>query len=118
MEHKEEREQKPILIKLHDNFVDFSYRERYFVSLITIFFFIAAITYQMPHIAMWVGFFFAAYSAIANDSIQTIGTFIASNKNRAWWQLWLFMGGIFILTISYSWWFYDGDVSYKRLAAK
>lgn len=118
MEHKEEREQKPILIKLHDNFVDFSYRERYFVSLITIFFFIAAITYQTPHIAMWVGFFFAAYSAIANDSIQTIGTFIASNKNRAWWQLWLFMGGIFILTISYSWWFYGGDVSYKRLAAK
>ena len=31
---------------------------------------------------MWVGFVFAAYAAIANDSIQTIGTFIASNQDK------------------------------------
>ena len=28
-----------------------------------------------------VGFCFAGWSVIANDSIQTLGTFIASNKN-------------------------------------
>ena len=67
---------------------------------------------------MWVGFCFAAYSAIANDSIQTIGTFIASNRNREWWQLWLFIGGIFVATMSYSWFTYDGDVSHQRLMAK
>ena len=33
-----------------------------------------------PQIAMWVGFLFAAYAAVANDSIQTLGTFIASNQ--------------------------------------
>ena len=35
-----------------------------------------------PQYAMWAGFLFAAYAAIANDSIQTIGTFIASNQEK------------------------------------
>ena len=44
----------------------------------------------------YVGWFlFAAYAAIANDSIQTIGTFIASNQDKKWWVLWIFIGGIF-----------------------
>ena len=30
-----------------------------------------------------VSFFLASYSAIANDSIQTIGTFIASNADKS-----------------------------------
>ena len=67
---------------------------------------------------MWVGFGIAAYSAVANDSIQTLGTFIASNKHRPWWVLWLFMGGIFLATAAYSWVNYGGDVSYGRLASK
>lgn len=60
----------------------------------------------------------AGYSAIANDSIQTVGTFISSNKNRPWWMLWLFIGGIFVVTTTYSWWVYEGDVSYQRLTSK
>ena len=71
-----------------------------------------------PEWAMWIGFLFAAYAAIANDSIQTIGTFIASNRHRPWWHQWLFIGGIFLATVAYSWMSYDGDVSYQRLAAK
>ena len=37
-------------------------------------------------------------------------------KNRG--GCWLFIGGIFIATISYSWVTYSGDVSYGRLASK
>ncbi len=96
----------------------FLIRERGFLVLIGIFFFIAAATYQTPHIAMWIGFFFAAYSAIANDSIQTIGTFLASNADKKWWVLWLFIGGIFVITVSYSWFTFDGDVTYQRLTSK
>ena len=92
--------------------------ERRFLILLGIFFFVAGATYETPHIAMWVGFFFAAYSAIANDSIQTIGTFLASNADKKWWVLWLFIGGIFVLTVSYSWFTYDGDVTYERLSSK
>jgi len=71
-----------------------------------------------PQIAMWVGFLFAAYAAVANDSIQTLGTFIASNQDKKWWVLWIFIGGIFLFTVGYSWYNYAGDVSHGRLMAK
>jgi hypothetical protein len=93
-------------------------RERLFLTFIGVFFVVAAFTYETPHIAMWVGFALAGYSAIANDSIQTIGTFIASNQDKKWWVLWLFIGGIFLATVYYSWSVYEGDVSSQRLTAK
>jgi phosphate/sulfate permease len=58
----------------------------------------------------------AAYSAIANDSIQTIGTFIISNQARKWYWLWLFIGVIWVGTVSYSWFVYNGDVSFQLLS--
>ncbi|MCB9532073.1 MAG: hypothetical protein H6698_03105 [Myxococcales bacterium] len=96
----------------------FFFAERVFLGLLALGFAIAALTYRTPHIAMWVGFAFAGYSAVANDSIQTIGTFIASNGHRRWWVLWLFVGGVFLATMTQSWLAYDGDVSSGRLASK
>ena len=79
---------------------------------------ISYLIYPVPVFAAWFGFFVAAYSAIANDSIQTIGTFIASNKQRPWWHLWVYLGLIFFMTVLYSWLTYGGDVSHERLIAK
>ncbi len=76
------------------------------------------IFYPYPKIAMWLGFLFAGYAAIANDSIQTIGTFLASNMKRPWWLLALYIGGIFVVTMLVSWFMYDGDVSFQRLSSK
>jgi len=76
------------------------------------------LVYPYPEVAMWCVFFMASYSAIANDSIQTIGTFIASNSDKKWYYLWIYMGGIFVFTASYSWVNYGGDISYGRLASK
>ena len=39
-------------------------------------------------------------------------------EKKPWWLLWVFIGGIFIITMSYSWSNYGGDVSYGRLASK
>lgn len=103
---------------LPTGFIELIREERRFLILIGIFFFLAGAFYETPQIAMWLGFFFAAYSAIANDSIQTIGTFLASNADKKWWILWLWIGGIFVVTVSYSWFVYDGDVTYQRLTAK
>jgi phosphate/sulfate permease len=64
---------------------------------------------------MWFGFALAAYSAIANDSIQTIGTFIVSNQSRKWYWLWLFIGLIWVGTITFSWFTFDGDVTFQLL---
>lgn len=71
--------------------------------------------YDQRNIAMWIGFAFAGYAAVANDSIQTIGTFIGSNQKTKWWLLWIFIGGLFLITVSYSFIVYDGDVTYQRL---
>ena len=62
-----------------------------------------------------VGFVLAAYSVIANDSAQTLGTFIASNKDTAWWKPWLYMASIMVLTLGYAWG--TGDIAYGRLDA-
>lgn len=99
-------------------FLEFVLRERNFLILLGLAFFVAGATYDTPQIAMWVGFAIAGYSAVANDSIQTLGTFIASNPKTPWWLMWLFVGGIFLLTVGYSWIAYDGDVSHQRLLAK
>jgi len=63
-----------------------------------------------------VGFGLAGWSVIANDSIQTLGTFIASKSK---WFKWYTLAGAasfaMIVTVSYGWWAYDGDISFGRL---
>lgn len=93
-------------------------KEKNFLILTSVFFLIAGIFFPYPQIAMWIGFALAGYSAIANDSIQTIGTFIASNAHRKWWHLWLYIGLIFVVTVTISWLVFDGDVTYQRLSTK
>lgn len=63
-----------------------------------------------------VGFLLAAYSVVGNDAVQTLGTFIASNgKVVKWYWLWAAACAVLILTISYSWVMFNGDISYGRL---
>jgi hypothetical protein len=95
---------------------DFTKSERPFLITICILISIAGLITEYTYLAMWFGFALAAYSAIANDSIQTIGTFIASNSQKKWYWLWLFMGLIWVATVSYSWFVFDGDVTYQRLS--
>ncbi|MDN4165730.1 hypothetical protein QWY31_09465 [Cytophagales bacterium LB-30] len=97
---------------------DLASKEKSFIMLILGFTFLCAVVTPYPEIAMWVGFGLAGYSAIANDSIQTLGTFIASNSNRKWYVLWLYIGIIFVATVFYSWYMYNGDVSNQRLFTK
>lgn len=67
----------------------------------------------MEMIWMVLGFSLAAYSVVANDAIQTLGTFLASNAKRPWWVLWIFGGSILMLALFMGW--ADGDVSYGKL---
>ena len=99
-------------------FVEIVLPNQLFLALLAVGFLVSAFIYPMPGPARWLGFLFAAYAAVANDSIQTIGTFIASNKGTKWYWLWLFIGGIFVVTVLFSWVTYDGDVSYQRLQSK
>lgn len=99
-------------------FVVYARKERKFYILVSAALLISGFAYPYPQVAMWLGFMFAGYSAVANDSIQTIGTFIASNSERKWYWLWLYIGLIFVAAILTSWFLYSGDVSFQRLASK
>jgi len=112
---KDQNINQDALSKAAYSLFDFTKKEKSFLLIICILLSIAGIITPYTYAAMWFGFGLAAYSAIANDSIQTIGTFIASNQNRKWYYLWLFMGLIFVATVTYSWFTYNGDVSYQRL---
>lgn len=65
---------------------------------------------------MILGFSLACYAVIGNDSIQTIGTFLASNRKKSWVLIWAYLGAILATVLLYGWYVNGGDVSYGRLS--
>jgi hypothetical protein len=72
----------------------------------------------MDALTLWslVGFLFAAYAVIANDSVQTLGTWMASNNERFNYKtLWAAASAVLLATLWYGWSVNGGDISYGRL---
>jgi hypothetical protein len=72
----------------------------------------------MDALTLWmsVGFLMAAYSVIANDSVQTLGTWIASNNERYNYKtLWAAASAVLLWALWFGWYVNGGDVSYGRL---
>lgn len=65
---------------------------------------------------MFIGFSLSCYAVIGNDSIQTIGTFLSSNKKKPWIFIWAYLGTILTVVLVYGWFKFGGDVSYGRLS--
>ena len=61
------------------------------------------------------GFALAAYSVVANDAIQTLGTFLRSNQARPWWVLWLFAAGILVAVVLLGYYTQNTDIAFGRL---
>ena len=58
-----------------------------------------------------VGFALAGWSVIANDSVQTLGTFIASKQKWfKWYTLASAASGAMIITVFYGWLTHGGDM--------
>jgi len=72
----------------------------------------------MAELFMIIGFALAAYAIVANDSIQTLGTFLSSNSQRPWWALWIWISGLMVVTIMWGWMANGGDPAFGRLAAE
>lgn len=78
---------------------------------------------DLTFLYMVVGFTLAAYSVVANDSVQTLGTWIASNSDQPgntergfhWRTLWLSASAVLLFTLWYGWWINGGDISFGRL---
>lgn len=72
---------------------------------------------KMDALTLWslIGFLLAAYAVIANDSVQTLGTWIASNNERFNWKImWAAASAVLLYTLWYGYYMY-GDISYGRL---
>jgi len=72
----------------------------------------------MEALTLWslTGFLFAAYAVIANDSVQTLGTWMASNNERFNYKtLWGAASAVLLATLWYGWSVNGGDISYGRL---
>jgi len=67
-------------------------------------------------ISSWLACGLALYSVIANDSIQTIGTFLYSNSETKKIYVWGFLSTIFLATIFYGWHASGGSLDFGRLA--
>ena len=69
----------------------------------------------MDFITLWslLGFLFAVYAVTANDSIQTLGTYISSNNDIKWYWMFAYMGSIFLITMLEG--FNVGDPAFGRL---
>lgn len=61
------------------------------------------------------GFLIAAYSIVANDAIQTLGTFLSSNSRAPWWMLWLYACSIIVAVMLYGYFALNTDIAYGRL---
>lgn len=86
-----------------------------FILVILCLLLLAWILHPYPHLAMWLGFGIAGYSAIANDSIQTLGTYLTTHRGTHWLLLWLFVGGILGATHATGWFVDNGDIAFGRL---
>ena len=72
-------------------------------------------TYHIFSLQM-LGFFLAAMAVVWNDSIQTLGTFISSNRGALRWQtLWMGASIVLVAVVWYGWYANGGDISYGRL---
>jgi hypothetical protein len=72
----------------------------------------------MELLTVWslIGFLLAAYAVIANDSVQTLGTWMASNNERFNYKtLWIAASAVLLATLWYGWSVNGGDISYGRL---
>ena len=60
-----------------------------------------------------IGFLLAGYAVIANDSVQTLGTWINSNSKVKWYWLWAFASIVLVATLGSG--YLMGDISHGRL---
>lgn len=63
----------------------------------------------------WLGLSLAMFSTMANDSIQTLGTFLSSNTKVVWWKMWLYISALFVVIICLGWFINGGMLDFGRL---
>jgi hypothetical protein len=69
-------------------------------------------------VIQFAGFLLAAAAVVGNDSLQTLGPYLSSNRGRTPVALQiLFLAGLTVAVLGLGWWRNGGDPSWGRLAA-
>ena len=63
----------------------------------------------------WMCLTLAMFSTMANDSIQTLGTFLTSNAKVPWWKMWLYIGFLFVFIVILGWITSNRMIDFDRL---
>jgi hypothetical protein len=63
----------------------------------------------------WVGATLCMFSAISNDSVQTLGTFLSSNSKTNWKKLFVFIGGLYVIALLGGWLITNGRLDFLKL---
>lgn len=71
--------------------------------------------FTLSNFFMITGFLLASYSVVANDSMQTLGTLINSQRRIKWYFLWLAVSLILAVTLTLGWYFNNQDFAFGRL---
>lgn len=74
-----------------------------------------SIDISLSTLYMIVGFLVSMYSCVSNDVIQTLGTFLSSNKDKPVWMIWFFATFVLAVTLTVGWVVNGGDMSFGRL---
>ena len=72
-------------------------------------------TFSLNEVYMVLGFLFALFSCVSNDVIQTLGTFLSSNRDKSPLVIWGFASCVLIITLTIGWVINDGDMAFGRL---
>lgn len=73
------------------------------------------LNFSLNEVFMITGFLLSLYACVSNDVIQTLGTFLSSNKDKPVWMIWLYASAILVITITLGWIVNGGDMSFGRL---
>ena len=68
--------------------------ERPFIAVLGVSLVAAAVSAPYRGAARGAGFALAAYAATANGSVQALGAFPSSDRQRPWWVPWPFASGV------------------------
>lgn len=97
------------------NLQSFLKKERNFIALVVGYLGLVLLFSSNQIALAWLACSLALYSVIANDSIQTIGTFLYSNEQSKKVVIWAFLSTIFVATVFYGWHSSGGYLDFGRL---
>lgn len=101
------------LVKIKNLIKEKTFANKNYLQLFILLFLI--IIFVKNNIFQWLTVVLVIFSIMSNDSIQTIGTYLATHENEKWYKLFFLIGSMFTFVIVTSWILYKGELHFGIL---